>query len=423
MKSLFTFLFLGFFSQAVFAVPRNISIDELAKQVKEANYSVLEEAERLYQARENVSMARAGLLPKLNLWKIASAALGSSIEPTSLIELVPDIAPFLVPANWFRAKQGEILYFAEKEGYRALWANEVSHAKTLFYQIRFDEDLLSVTQKAHLRLQDLERIVKARELTGHLPSGSTKVIQIKRLALEADLKSLGLLIFDEKNALKAFMGLATEEDVVLTPLERPDYSSIGAINPQELVLRVIDVAPENRQYEHFLKVLPLIKKEIQFSFLGASDISRGVAGGIFDDIPTPSGLGFGQSASMAILKSKEKMMGLQKKGIIETLKRNLFSSTARYNSMLDLASNIETRMQLSNELWKNLKRKLTIGEEVEFQEISEAAEVILGVDIAVMSHELEFRKNSERISRLLFENDYNKESPEYDVIGGNGDKP
>ncbi len=417
MKIIYTSLLtLSLSSQFAFSAPKSFSIDDVAKQVKQGNYLVLEEAERLYQARQNISVARAGLLPRLNLWKVASTALGSAIEPASLLELVPEIAPFLVPANWFRAKETEILYFAEMEGYRALWANELLQAKSLYYQILFDQNLLTVTEKAHTRLKEVETVVKARESTGHLPSGSTKIIQIKRLALEADRKNLSLLVSEEHNAMKAFLGLQAQEELELKAIPKPDYSSFEDINANELLLRVVDVAPENRQYGHFLKVLPLIKKEIRFSFLGASDISRGVAGGIFDDIPMPDGLGFGQGASLDILRSKEKIMTLQKVGIEETLKRNLFNTVSRFNSMLELAENIESRAELSDGVWKNLKRKLVLGEEVDFQEITEATEVILGVDIAVMAHEQEFLKSNERISRLLFNNDYDLESPEFDVI-------
>lgn len=129
-------------SFAFAAKPNTISLPEVATRVAGSNFKVYENALKVYQAQTNIQKARWDLLPKLNLWSIA----GMVIDPFSIVENIPDVAPFLVPGNWFRLEEVKLLYLAEKEGYRALWGNEVFIAKTLYKNVLFDEQLLKHVQ-------------------------------------------------------------------------------------------------------------------------------------------------------------------------------------------------------------------------------------------------------------------------------------
>ena len=103
--TLFCLVFSGF----VFAQePTVITLSDVANHVKKQNYEVLQNAQRVYQARETINFSRRSLMPRLNLWSIATVV----IDWRSAIGLVDEIAPFLVPNNWLRVKQSEILYLA-----------------------------------------------------------------------------------------------------------------------------------------------------------------------------------------------------------------------------------------------------------------------------------------------------------------------
>lgn len=86
-----------------------ISLDEVASKVKETNFTILENAQRIYQAKETITFSKRNLLPKLNLWNV----LKLPFDWASAIDMVQDIAPFLVPNNWFRVSQSK-LQFEEK---------------------------------------------------------------------------------------------------------------------------------------------------------------------------------------------------------------------------------------------------------------------------------------------------------------------
>jgi hypothetical protein len=52
-----------------------INLKQVVDKVSTQNYTVYQTSLRVYQAKESITVARMNLLPRLNLWKLASAAL------------------------------------------------------------------------------------------------------------------------------------------------------------------------------------------------------------------------------------------------------------------------------------------------------------------------------------------------------------
>ena len=105
-----------------------INLKQVVDKVSTENYSVYQSSLRVYQAKESITIARMNLLPRLNIWKLASAALeiyfgGPAGAAAGGFSIVEDIAPFLVPANWFRVNQTKLFYLADLYCYSALWCN------------------------------------------------------------------------------------------------------------------------------------------------------------------------------------------------------------------------------------------------------------------------------------------------------------
>ena len=73
---------------------------------------------------------------------------------------------------------------------------------------------------------------------------------------------------------------------------------------------------------------------VEISFLGTTSMSRGVAGGVFDSLPTQDGLGFGTPASMRVVSAEKELLRVQRRGAEETIKRQLRLLVSNYN--LDL---------------------------------------------------------------------------------------
>ena len=136
MKAIFISVLI-FYSSISFSEVIELKIEDVANKISKENFMVLENAERVYQRKENIKFSRAGLLPKLNIWNLLKIP-AIIVDPLAIGDIIQDIAPFLVPANWFKAGQSKHLYKSQKEQYRALWANEVSTGKLLFMSVYRD---------------------------------------------------------------------------------------------------------------------------------------------------------------------------------------------------------------------------------------------------------------------------------------------
>lgn len=396
-------------------VPVPVTLDDVVKKVSSENYQVYENALRVYQAKEAIQVARGNLLPKLNVWNVASVVF----DPTSAVGLVEDIAPFLVPGNWFRLSESKLLYQAEKEGYRALWANELMTAKALYVHLLFDQALLSHIESGAKELKDLLILVQSREVLGGIPEGASRDIEIRLLALQEDRRSLEVLILEEQSLLSYMMGLPAETQVVPMPIDLPDFSQLEPLDHTDFEFRALDSSPELRQFDQFIQVAGLIKKEVNYSFLGVSGQSRGAAGGVFDNLPISNGLGFGTAASARIVAAKKEILKTQRKGVSETIRRQLRLLVSRYNLDLENYANLRRRVDLTETTNRQLFERLRLGNDVSMIDLIEASRNHIQADTALFSVKYRFIANEDRLARLIFYGDYSKQPALIEEVKGN----
>lgn len=392
---------------------KQISLSDVVTKVSNNNYKVYENALKVYQAKSNIEKARADLLPRLTIWNIA----GMILNPTSIFDQITDIAPFLVPANWFRLEENKLLYLAEREGYRAIWGNEVNIAKTLYKHVLFDQQLYKQVQISIVELERIHKIIKTKETFGGAKPGTARDIEIKILGLKEDAENLNILLALEYDELTYALGYTTSEDIILTPVQMPNVELLEAINPKEYEFRLLSSSPERRQFDHFFSVLSQIKKEIEYAVMGVSQISRGVAGGVFDNIPIPNGLA-GKEASLKILNAQKEIMKTQKLGVEETLKRQLRAVSTQYNSDLANYENFKQRVRLSKESKESLLKRLKLGENIDVVELSENSRNQILAETAILTVHYRVLNSTDRLQRLIFDGDYSMNPPLIDSLKG-----
>lgn len=386
-----------------------ITLDEVVKKVSSENYRVYGNALRVYQAREGIQVARMNLLPKLNLWRIAGVVVDSALgNPASVLGLVGDIAPFLVPANWFRLEASKVLYNAEQEGYRALWANELMTAKALYVHLLLDQSLYDHIKASESELKELLTIVESREMLGGAPQGASRDIEVRLLSLQEDIRNLQVLINEEESLLSYMMGFSADTLVQPAAIQMPDFESYQPLDYQDFEFRTVDSAPEIRQFDYFISASDTVRKEVIFSFLGTSGMSRGVAGGVFDSIPIQDGLGFGTPASMRIVSAQKEILRTQKQGIVETIKRQLKLLVGNYNLDLESYANLKRRVQLTQATNDQLYERLNLGQDVDMIELIEASRNHIQADTGFFAVKYRFLTNEDKLSRLIFHGDYTK---------------
>ncbi len=387
------------FCQQLYAA--QIKVEDVSKIVSEKNYVVLQNAQITYQSKETVSFARHNLLPQLNVWDVA----GIFFSWTNALGVVQDIAPFLVPANWFRVKEQKILFEAQKYGYHAVWANQIFIGKTQFYRLSFDEKLLQTIRDQILDLNSLYLILKTREMLGQSPLGQSAILSSKISSLKDDEKRLEYLVATTKAELKYILAIPAQEEItILSPalsIEQQFPYDFHAIYGTAL-----EHSPEIKQFKEFIKVIPQIKKEVRFSFLGTSSISRGVGGGIFDDIPVQKGLGFGAGNTMAILRSKEAVMKMQLTGVEETIKNQLRVLVEIYNSDLIYYPQVKSNLEQAEKIYKSYLERLQMGQSLDIWELVDARDQVIQTQMTLNSLAARHFDTKEKIERNLMAKDY-----------------
>lgn len=379
-----------------------LPIEEVVKRVGSENYVVLENAQRVYQAKERIQLARRNLLPKLNLWRI----VGIPFDPKSAIGVIEDIAPFLVPNNWLRVKEEKLFSQAQKQSYRALWGNEVLTAKSLYFHALMDRTLLSSIQDNITSLETVYQIARTRETLGGQPEGLSKDVRVRILGLQEDRRNLEVVLREETSLVAFVSGLPGNTDVELTAVELPDLGTLDPLSYEDFEFRAMDSSPEIRQYQAMIKAAEIVKNERYFTFLGSSTLSRGLMGGVFDELPYQDGLGFGLGPSIRIAKAQKKILEIQEKAVTETVRRSLKVLVENYNLDLESSDNLMQRVKLTREISDRVQQRIRIGDPVDPIELMEASRNQIQAESAWLAVQYRFIMNEDRLARLIFHGDY-----------------
>lgn len=390
-----------------------VTLQQVVDKVSTENYTVYTNSLRVYQAKEAITIARMNLLPRLNLWKLASAAIeifagGPVGAAAGAFNIVEDIAPFLVPANWFRIGQAKLFYQADLEGYKSLWANQLLTSKALYHHILLDSSLKVHILKSQKELENIYQIVKVRETFGGMSQRASQEIKIRLLALDEDLRALEVLVAEEESLLAFMMGYPTGTRLKVVAIEMPDYDSLEHLVYEDFEFRAVDVSPEVNQFEHIINAAAYAKKEVTYAFLGSSSVSRSINGGIFDNLPVQNGLGFGTGASLRIIRTQKEILKVQKKGIEETVRRSLKLLVNNYNLDVDNYFNLKSRVALSKDSLKQIYQRIQFGENIDSLQLIESSRNLIEAETALFGVMFRFLNSEDKLSRLIFHGDYSK---------------
>lgn len=397
MKYLLTTLLL--FSGLTHA--RDLSIDELSEYVSTRNYTVLEEAERVYQSKLSIKHARASLLPKLNIWSLLKLP-GAFVDPLALGDIVQDVAPFLVPANWFKPQQTRAQSVAQEQQYLAVWSNELLTARLLFLGVYRELEVYNLVLDSLNDYKRVRTIARLRRDFSNDGGFSLNLIDERILALEDDLRSMELLIEGNKRELQFIAGIDQADLIELkvprlvSPQDAPD------LNEDDIRLKVLQAAPELKQYLALEQALASSRRAMRFSVLGSSTFSSGAGDGVFDSVPSTDGLGFGQSSAVSVLNSEIEILRLKKTASEQTIKRQLELLFKEYLLLDDSYSSASERHELSLLNRQLLESRLRYGGDISPLELIEALDNVARTRSLKLSYQVRFNEVVEKLKRMTF---------------------
>jgi hypothetical protein len=378
-----------------------IDLETVTLRARKNNYTVLNNAQRLYQSKMYMMKSRTDLLPSLNLWRLLNNFAGGF-----QIDMVEDIAPFLIPANWFKMKENTLLHKVEKLGYRAFVANQVMNARSLYWKLLHDETVIGQIDIYVKELDPLVELVRTREDNGVIPLGTTRDLRIHQLRMKDDLHKMKLLQKNQLLNLTMALGFPSEEHHIVHQDELGVVETIKPIDYTQAVDSVLGASPELAQFHYMLKVLPKMKGEAYFSLLGAGRASRGLPGGVFDDLPSLDTFGFSNIPVINMIKAQKSMLLLQRDGVMETLKRQWQGNYNELEFGVLRKTDLGEQIRLNRESKDFILRKIQMGENVNMVDLLNTSRNLVESEIAYTALVYHLRSTLDVQERLQFTGPY-----------------
>lgn len=273
MKSITSILLLCtlLFSSTAFSADKVFVItpDSIRNQMFSSNMTLLQALNNVEKSKLNVSMARAKLLPSLNLGVLVPALA----NPTFLLGSVTFLFPFLIPSNWAVLKQEKALLEADRLSYKALQLNVLSNALSLYYtylnDIRVQQIYAEQSTTLGLLYQSLKR---QSSVLGNVTTEDLNMAAAQWEESKIQVSKLQELLIEERASLRTLLGLplGAAYDVKLVELEASDYETKPV---SEIAQRSLDVAPEVAQIGFLIKAAKASKFAKMFGFMSSSTLS------------------------------------------------------------------------------------------------------------------------------------------------------
>ncbi len=295
------------------------TVDELVGQARFRNYSSLQEAERVFQAKERIRETRGNLLPHFNMRDLISVATDG---PLGLIGTVGELLPFIFPTHWLQWSKSLEFYQAEILSFAALLGNEMNAVEEMTYAIHRDQALMKFLDQKIAELQSYNTQLQKFEERGMLHPGTTLDYQLKVRALEQDRRQMQTLVEKQFTALAHATGLRpVGPQIVLETIPLPDLQDFELPNQQLLAEKSKDRSMEIGTL-HFLKrAASLNTEEKRFGFLDPA--SEGV-------------IGFGYASTLRIAGSQVREIEIQIDGMKSLVEQRVSDVVSDMREAFDL---------------------------------------------------------------------------------------
>lgn len=274
MKKIFTLILIcAFFETSSLCLAADtvfvVNPTSIRGQLLSKNISLLQALNNVQNSKLNVSMARAKLLPALNL----GVLLPALANPTFLLSSVTFLFPFLVPSNWLVLKQDKDLFESDKASYKALQLNILSNSLSLYYTFVNDQKIQKVFAEQNEILGKIYlNLKKQSDIIGNVTIEDLDMSSAQWQESKIRVSKLQELLVAERASLRTLLGLPlgselNVEDIDLAP---SDYELKSA---SEIADHSLEVAPEVTQLDFLIKAAKTGKFAKLFGFMSSASIA------------------------------------------------------------------------------------------------------------------------------------------------------
>lgn len=239
------------------AFAADIKLSEVKQKLLDRNLELQSTAEQVYQTKLQIRLARANLLPRLNIAKLASTAWSI----TGAIGLIEDIAPFLFPANWFKVRETRFISQASDNSFEALKMNQIYSGRTSAMSVLADQIVLDEINDQVSAIKDWLGQLQIQEKLGQLPFGTSS--DFERLLLEA-----------QRDAYVQTQGVQTELSELKYLFNIPQNESLRIVGnlddikdiPMPIDPKWNESTPETLSFDNLIQASREYRKGFAFSF-------------------------------------------------------------------------------------------------------------------------------------------------------------
>ena len=246
-----------------------VNSETIRTQLLSKNITLLQTLNNVENSKLNVSMARAKLLPSLNL----GALLPALANPSFLLSSVTFLFPFLVPSNWAVLKQQKELFEADKAAYKAVQLNVLGNALSLYHTYLTDQKIQNVYRDQSTALGTMfANLQKQSEILGNVSSDDLSMSAAQWEESKVKVSKLQELLVAEVAGVRTMLGLPlntviTSED---SEIAASDYETRSAMEISDHSLKV---APEISQMGFLESAAKASKFAKIFGFISSASMS------------------------------------------------------------------------------------------------------------------------------------------------------
>lgn len=295
------------------------------------NNNLLQELNNVYKAKVNVDLARAQLLPSLNL------GIGVSGGGFSLASAV-FLLPFLLPSNWINLRESQHLLNAEVKSYYILQLNEYASAYSLYMTVVGDFALRDVLYSQYKNLLDIQNNVDLAVKLGLRPTTDLYSAQAQTSMMKTQVGQFEELIAQERASIRQMLGLDLSVDLRFDLLHPDRVDGYENADAESLLPIVLKKAPEMAQIDALILAAKADKWSKIFSFFNGATVSAqssGQGGGVSFGRVAGEGsfnFGFGYFPNITLSNLNIQDMYLRRQAVVQEQAQILESALASVRS-------------------------------------------------------------------------------------------
>lgn len=318
----------------------------LQSQLLRSNLDLIRAMNEVHMAKDNVNIARANLLPSLNLGALLSFSAGGF-----LLASIDLLVPFLLPSNWLNYSTEKAVFEAEKLSYNIIQLNVYSSAVSLYFTILADRQIQQIYQQQYHDLQDIFEMQKKRAAVGLVPISDLMQTQAQAQMAGVKASQLAEMNKQEIASVRKFLSLGLDTGIVLEDSVMAD-SSWEYEGMQAAANKANAVSLERAQIQHLIKAAESQKWSKVFGFMNSMSVSSrsdGVKSAGFDNM-TANGslnLSFAQFPTYELNERRIEDIRLQDKALQQENLRIIEStlgSLVEARNQVDLSTHAEIQM-------------------------------------------------------------------------------